>query len=371
MEIANVDALAITIPLLRTHRLASFTIKIGYFVIVKLETDEGLTGYGEVSLSIAPVFPEETYQGSLSMVKDHFGPHLIGKDPFHVEAIMRLLDRLATRNFATKAAIEFALFDLMGKALNRPVVDLMGGIYRETIPLSWSLATGDPEMDAKEAKAKVTKGHRIFKVKTGFLSPDKDIERLMTIRQAVGDEVDIRIDVNQGWTPEIAITTIKRIEDAGVNPTFVEQPVIAGDFDGMARIAKAVDTPIMADEGLFTLQDALRLIEIGGADIFSLKMAKHGGYTRSKQIAALAEAANIPCYVGGNLETGLASLACAHFAASTAIVRYGCELFGPLLFEDDILAEPIDYSGGVIRVPTGPGLGAQLDHEKIEKYRLM
>lgn len=370
MEIVNVDAFAIGIPMLRTHKIASFTIKHGYFVIVKLDTDEGQSGFGEASLSIGPVFPEETYQSSLSLIKDYLGPTLIGKNPFRVEAIMRLLDRLATRNFSTKAAIEFALFDLMGKALNRPVTDLLGGVCQEAIPLSWSLATSDLEVDVREAEAKIAQGHRIFKVKTGILNPDRDIARLVAIRKAVGDEIDIRIDVNQGWTPEIAIPTIKRIEDAGVNPTFVEQPVVAADFNGMARIAKAVDTPIMADEGLFTLQDALHLIEIGGADIFAIKMAKHGGYLRSKQIAALAEAANIPCYVGGLLETGLASLACVHFAASTPIVRYGCELFGPLLFADDILAEPIDYSGGVIHVPTGPGLGAKLDHDKIEKYRI-
>ena len=370
MKITDINAFAIALPLHRTHKIASFTIQHGYFVIVQVDTEEGLTGYGEASLSIGPVFPEETYFSSLHMVNDYFRHHLIGKDAFNVEEIVRLMDRLATRNFATKAAVEFALFDLMGKAVGRPVTDLLGGRFRPTIPLSWSLATGDPAAEVQEAEKMMALGHRIFKIKAGFLTPTQDVPRLITIRRALGDDVDIRIDVNQGWTPDVAIPTIKRIEDAGINPTFIEQPVTAADFDGMGRIARAVDTPIMADEGLFTMQDALRLIEVGGADIFAIKLAKHGGFLRAKQIAALAEAANIPCYVGGNLETGLATLAYAHFAASTSIVRYGCELFGPMLFKDDILVNPVDYTGAEVHVPTGPGLGAELDQGKLDKYRI-
>ncbi len=370
MRISDINAIAIALPLLRTHKIASFTIEHGFFVIVQVDTEEGLTGHGEASLSIGPVFPEETHLSSLHIVNNCFRRHLVGKNPFNIEEVVRLMDRLATRNFATKAAVEFALFDLMGKAIERPVTDLLGGRFRETIPLSWSLATGDPAAEIQEAENRMLLGHHIFKVKTGFLSPAQDVARLVTIRRALGAEVDIRIDVNQGWTPEVAIPTIKRIEDAGINPTFVEQPVSATDVNGMARIAKAVDTPIMADEGLFTLQDALHLSEAGGADIFAIKLAKHGGYLRSKQIAALAEAANIPCYLGGNLETGLATLAYAHFAASTSIVRYGCELFGPILFKDDILASPVDYTGAEVHVPTGPGLGADLDPGKLGKYRI-
>lgn len=370
MKITSISTIPIAIPIFRTHKIASYTLNAGYFVIVKIDTDEGLTGYGEASLSMGPVFPEETYQGSQSVIMDYFARALIGCDPFQIETIMRMLDRLSIRNFTTKMAVETALFDLMGKSVGRPITDLLGGTYRETIPLSWSLGIGDPEMDAAEAVAKVAEGHRLLKIKVGFLPPEKDMERLVAIRRAVGDSVDIRIDVNQGWTPDIAIRLIRRIEAEGVRPTFVEQPVVATDFAGMARIAKAVDTPIMADECLYTIQDALRLIEIGGADIFGIKVMKHGGFLRSKQIAALAEAANIPCYVGSNLETGIATMACAHFAASTPIVQYGCELFGPLLLVDDILANPIDYTERIVRVPTSPGLGAELDWDKIDNYRI-
>lgn len=370
MHIVSVDATAIAIPIFRTHKIASFTLNSGYFVIVELHTDDGLIGYGEAPLSMGPVFPEETWQGALSLICDYFAPHLVGRDPFDAEAIMLALDRAATRNFTTKCAIEFALYDLMGKAIDRPVYDLLGGAYQPEIPLSWSLAIGDPEEDAREAAERVADGQRIFKVKFGFLEPATDIVRFQAIRAAVGDDVDLRIDVNQGWTPEIAIPTIRRIEQLGLHPTFIEQPVPAWDIKSLARITRAVDTPIMVDEGLFTLRDAQAVIELEAADIFAIKIMKHGGYRRAKQIAALAESANIPCYVGSNLETGLASLACLHFVASTPNVTYGCELFGPKLLTDDILVFPVEYGPGVVHCPDRPGIGASIDREKLDRYRL-
>lgn len=370
MKITKVNAIPITIPIFRTHNIASYTLNAGYFVLLELTTDDGLTGYGEAPLSMGPVFPEETWQGSTSLICDYFAPILIGKDPFNVEWIMRELDRSATRNFTTKCAVEFALYDLMGKALNLPVYSLLGGAYQTQVPLSWSLAIGDPEKDAEEGARLAEKGHRIFKIKFGFLDPDTDIARLKAIRAAVGDVVDLRIDVNQGWTPDVAIQTIRRIERLGLHPTFIEQPVPAWDIKGMARIAHAVETPIMADESLFTLSDAQAIIELEAADIFGIKIMKHGGYRRSKQIAALAEAADIPCYVGSNLETGVATLACLHFVVATPIVTYGCELFGPKLLVDDILLDPVEYSPGMIHCPSRPGIGAVLDPEKVEKYRM-
>jgi muconate cycloisomerase len=370
MKIVQVKAIPISIPIFRTHNIASYTLNAGYFVLIELTTDDGLIGYGEAPLSMGPVFPEETWQGSTSLIQDYFGKILVGKDPFNVEEIMRELDRSATRNFTTKCAVEFALYDLMGKNLNLPVYSLLGGSYQIHIPLSWSLAIGDPEKDAKEGAEMVEKGHRIFKIKFGFLDPEMDVTRLKAIRAAVGDDVDLRIDVNQGWTPEVAIRTIRRIEKLDLHPTFIEQPVPAWDIKGMARIAHAVETPIMADESLFTLSDARAIIELEAADIFAIKLMKHGGYRRSKQIVALAEAADIPCYVGSNLETGVATLACLHFVASTSNVTYGCELFGPKLLTDDVLSIPVEYSPGMVHCPSRPGIGAVLDPEKLDKYRM-
>jgi muconate cycloisomerase len=370
MKITAISAIPISIPIFRTHRIASFTLNAGHFVLVELRTDDGLLGYGEAPLSMGPVFPEETWQGAVSLVDDYLAPLLIDQDPFQVERIMRQLDRAVTRNFTTKFAVETALRDLVGRALDRPVFDLLGGPSRLEIPLSWSLASGDPEQEVREAVEWVERGHRIFKIKFGFLDPQADIARLTAIRRAVGGSVDLRIDVNQGWTPDLAIPAIRRIEDAGLQPTFIEQPVAGWDLRGLARVACSVDTPIVADESLYTLQDARTIIELEAADIFALKVMKHGGFLRSKQIAALAEAANIPCYLGSNLETGVATLACLHFAASTPGVSYGCELFGPRLLVDDILAEPVEYGPGLIRCPARSGIGAVVDQDKVDRYRL-
>jgi muconate cycloisomerase len=370
VKITKVDAVPIAIPLIRPHKLANFVLTDGYFVLVELEADEGLTGYGEAPLSMGPVFPEETWQGSVSLVKDYFAPLLTGKDPFDIDGIMHELDRAATRNFSTKSAIEIALHDLTGKAVGRPIYDLLGGPFQLEAPLSWSLATGSPEEEIREASNLVAEGHRIFKMKFGFLEPAEDIARLMALREALGPDIDLRIDVNQGWTSDLAIQAIRKIEKLDLRPTFIEQPVPAWDVKGLAQISRSVQTPIMVDEGLYTLADARSLIELDAADIFALKVPKHGGLRRAKQVAAIAEAADIPCYLGSNLDTGLGTLACLHFLASTPNITYGCELFGPKLLTNDILVEPIEYGPGWVRCPSRPGIGATLDRGEIDKYRI-
>lgn len=369
MKITHVETIPLCIPIKRTHKISSFTLNNGYFLLVKVDTDEGITGFGEASLSMGPVFPDETLRGAKSIVEEVFSSLLIGRNPFNHEAIMKDLDRAALRNTTVKTSVELALFDIMGKKLEVPVYNLLGGIYRDSVPVSWSIAMGDVDKEIEEMKEKISQGHHIFKIKFGFLSPEEDMFRLEKIKEAVNPETDIRIDVNQGWTPDVAIPTIRQIEKKGYQVTFIEQPVANWDIRGMARINQAVETPIMADESLFSIFDAQNIINTQAADIFALKIMKHGGLKATQKVAALAESANIPCYVGSNLETGIATLASLHVALSTEIIRYGCELFGPLLLSDDILKNPIIYSDGQLRVPEGDGLGAEIDFGKVDQYR--
>jgi len=367
MKVEQIELIPIEIPIKRTHKISSFTLNRGIHVIVKIHSDDGIVGLGEAPLSMGPVFPEETYETSIFLIKRYLSPVILGKDPFDIERVIREMERAVEGNYTTKAAVDFALYDLMAKSVELPLYKLIGGLFYEKVPLSWSLAIGDPELDAKEAKEKVSEGFRIFKIKVGISEPSVDIERVRAIREAVGNGVDIRIDVNQGWKPDKAIKIIQKMERYELG--FVEQPVPRWDINGMARIAKAIDTPIMADESLYTLHDAITLIEKEAADIFAIKLMKHGGIYNSKKICALAEAADISCYVGSNLETGVATAICVHFAVASSNVTYGCELFGPLLLTDDILKTPIEYREGYIGIPRKIfGLGVEINETKLKNY---
>lgn len=369
MRITKIELTTVKIPIVRTHKIATYTLNAGIHVLVAIHTDNGLVGLGEAPLSMGPVFPEETWETAISVIRNPLATALLGKDPFDIEAINVEMKKLAKGNFTAKASLDFAVHDLMSKAVKLPLYDLIGGAYRDRIPMSWSFGIGDAKLEVEEALERVKQGFRIFKIKVAFVSEREDIERVRLIREAVGDEIDLRLDCNQGWRPDKAIKLIKKMERYELG--FVEQPVPSWDIRGLARIAKAVDTPIMADESLFTPSDALTIIENDAADIFAIKLMKHGGILDSKKIVALAEAADIPCYIGSNLETGVATAICAHFGAATSNVTYGCELFGPFLLRDDIIRTPIKYQDGTISAPAqGPGLGVELDPEKVSNYAI-
>jgi muconate cycloisomerase len=268
--------------------------------------------------------------------------------------------------FAT-AAVECALFDLLGKAHNLPVYALLGGKCRHRVPLSWSLAIGDAEAEIAEAKRLMADGQRIFKLKTGVGDPEHDVQRVAALRAALGDTADLRIDANQGWDVSTAVRTLRRMASSQI--TFAEQPVPRWDIDGLAEISRSVTMPIMADESVCTPQDAFRVASCRAAQIFSLKLTKSGGFLATKKIAGIAEAAGIPCYVGCMIETSVGTAAYLQFTVSARQVTYGCELFGPLLLQDDIVVNPVRYAGGNIETPQGPGLGVTLDEAKIEQYR--
>jgi muconate cycloisomerase len=174
------------------------------------------------------------------------------------------------------------------------------------------------------------------------------------------------VDANQGWDRITALRTAKRLDEYQLD--FIEQPVPRWDIAGMAAVAKAIDTPVMADESLCTTHDAIQLVKHEAASVFGIKLTKAGGFLNCKRQAAIAEAAGIKCYVGCMVETGLGTSAYLHFAVSTPAVTMGCELFGPLLLADDIVKESTKYEGGHIVSNSRPGLGVTLDEAKVKKY---
>jgi L-alanine-DL-glutamate epimerase-like enolase superfamily enzyme len=225
---------------------------------------------------------------------------------------------------------------------------------------------------AEQALFRKDQGYRTLVVKIGH-NPKEDMERFRLVRDAVGWEINIRLDANEAYRPDEAIRFIRKIEK--YEPEFVEEPVKRWDVDGMARVAQAVDVPISSDESNTTLESTRKLIDMGAVDIINIKISKNGGLHRSKKIAALAESANIPCFVGGANTYEVGRQACRHFAVSTANARLGSEGCAPASQSkvDDITKRVVTYDdvtrlGGYVVVSPGPGLGAELDKEKVQKY---
>jgi muconate cycloisomerase len=368
MKIKRISTIIVDIPLKRPHVMSLMTVEKMNFLLVRIEGSNGIEGWGEAAFLGGPTWSEEGVESAQAIVETYIGPYLVGKDFTCIEALRQLMEKLVRGNHFALAAVEMALFDLLGKTRNLPVFEMLGGMVQDKVPLSWSLASGTLDAELREAEKMRETGGFIFKLKTGLLRPEKDIERVKNIRRALGEDVRLRIDANQGWDRFTAIKAIRGMED--FNLDFAEQPVSRNDIDSLAAVAKSVNVPLLADESLGSLQDAVQLIKRDAVGMFGIKLTKAGGFLGGKRLAAIAEGANFPCYVGCMIETGIGNAAYLHFAVSTPAVTLGCELFGPLLLADTITEEETSYRDGhIVLENQKPGLGITVNEAQIRKYQ--
>jgi L-alanine-DL-glutamate epimerase-like enolase superfamily enzyme len=280
------------------------------------------------------------------------------------------MGRVLAGNSFTKAGIEIALWDLLGKQAGLPLYRLLGGPVRDVVPTKFSVSGVEPERAAAIAVWAVEQGFRAMKVKVG-IAPDEDVARVRAVRAAIGPEIRLGIDANGGWAPRTAVETIRRMAEFDL--FFVEQPVAPLDVQWMADVRRRVSLPVMADESVGTAQDALALVRAGAADILSVYIGKGGGLGPARKVAALAEAAGLTCTVGSNLELGVASAAMIHLAIATPGIgaeEFPCDILGPFFYEAEILAEPLPIGGGWARPTDRPGLGVELDDAQVARYRV-
>jgi muconate cycloisomerase len=333
-------------------------------VILELTTDAGITGWGDA----APWAPfTGTVEANVGALDVHLRPLVIGANPFRVEAIMAAAGRQVVHCTEAKAALEMALLDIVGKAVGLPVCELLGGRCRDEIPLSFSIANPDFDADLELLRQLVDDGLRLFKVKTGFADHEVDLHRLETLRRVLPDDVDLRVDYNQGMQPWNAIARLREIER--FRPSFIEQPIPGDQVAALAEITRALDTPILADEAVFSPVDALRVASMRAADLVSIKIMKTGGMLAGRKVSAICEAAGIACYGGDMFETGLGHLGGVHMIAATPNISLGCEFYQATYYlAEDILTEPFPVRNGKVIVPTTPGLGIEVDRGKLKKY---
>lgn len=340
------------------------------YVLVHIETDDGKSGLGEAQADIG--FFGQTVEEIHAAVRDYLGPQLVGKDPFDREHLMYQIDYRG--NSCAKSGIDLALHDLLGKALGVPVSDLLGGSHKTRIPVAIEIPGGSPDDMASECLKYMQQGVRAFKPKIGG-DPDRDAERLRAIRAAVGPGVSLRADANQGYTPKEAIRLCRLAEKHEVGLELLEQPVEAWNLQGMAEVRRAVDTLIEADEGCYSIHDAMQLIRHEAADVLNIKIGKAGGLYNAKKIAALAEAAGLQCVLGTAFGTGVERAAKLHLAASTVKMVAAVE-FTEIGIHTGLLAPPHDrllalpLEDGCLPVPQGPGLGVALDPASVSEFRL-
>jgi len=364
IAISNITTRILELPVKAVHSHGSGDVSVMKTVVIEVNTDAGITGFGEASPW--SVFTG-TAEGNAAAIDVYFKPFLIGADPFQVDKLLHMAEKEVVNCSEARAALETALLDIKGKTLNCSISDLIGGACHGEIPLSFSVANPDFDEDLKTIEALVDDGVRIFKFKTGFAEHEFDVQRFAKLREIYGDLLDLRVDYNQGMQAFEAIPRIKELEP--FKPTFVEQPVLGSEREAMAEITRAVDCPIMADESVFNTRDAITMIQLRGAKIFSLKIMKSGGIRRAQEVAAAGRAAGISCYGGCMFETGIAHAAGAHLMNSIPFLVLGCEFYmANYYLEEDILAQPFPVKDGKVVVPKGPGLGVEPDLDKINKY---
>jgi len=371
VKITRIETIPIRVPLkpqfaIKSGRGGGHTVSP--FLLVRIHTDAGVTGIGEASCT--PRWSGEDQFTAAHLIHTYLEPALIGEDPTQVEELTKKFRLAFAQNHFTKAAVEMALWDIAGKAAGQPVYQLLGGKVRECAQTKWSVSGVEPEKAAEIARWAVEQGFKAMKVKVG-IEPDADVARVAAVRAAIGPATKLGVDANGGWSLETAIATIQRLYEQNIY--FAEQPVAPDDVAHMADIRQKIRIPVIADESVYTLQDAVTLFRLRAADVFSIYVGKAGGIGPARKIALFAESVGLKCTVGSNLELGVGSAAMTHLVLATRGIHceeYPCDIIGPFYYDDDIVKEGPGIVPGKAFVSEKPGLGVELDEEKVSRYRV-
>jgi muconate cycloisomerase len=384
MKIRSFETIVFQLPGRSSYTWRSLEVPIGRYVLLKVTTDEGVTGLGEAPAILSWGGEHQRYFGEDPEIVCHLvgnvvAPMLAGSDPTDVKGALARMDETIRGFPYTKAMVESALLDIAGKAAGLPVYALLGGAARRELAVCHSVGIAPPEMAAEEARQVVADGIGFLQIKVPG-DPATDLAIVKAIRKTVGDAITIYPDINRGYKDtKTAIRSIKAMQaEAGISAC--EQPVEG--IDSMAEITRAVDVPIIVDEGCWSPQDAIEIVRRRSADILSIYFTKAGGLIRSMEVGAIGRAAGMPMNVNGSLEGGVGNAANLHLSAAldgnvlpgviTVNTLAGREQtkVGGVFYTDDIIAEPFRYESGKLKVPTGPGLGVEIDEKKLAKYRI-
>ena len=364
MKITGLRATPVAVPFVEDELWAFGGRRGMVSILLEVLTDDGAVGLGE-----AAAYPSADIV--LAVVKS-VEPLVVGESPFDIERIMKRINVVGTWHHvkATSpaiAAVEMACWDIVGKASGQPLVNLFGGRVRDEVEFFYYLSRKPAAEMGADAAAGLKAGFRTFYLKVGSDNPSDDIERVEAIRAAAGSDALIRVDANEAWSSAAAIRIIKDMERFGLE--LVEQPVSGRNLDEMAYVRGRIDTPLLANEASWTRYDQLEVIRAGAADVISVDNQMDGGLLNLKRGAGLCEVAGLPVLKHSLGELGVAAYAAVHVMASTPNFLYANQGYGSFL-SDDVIAGtgPLPYVNGCLSVPDSPGIGIDLDPERVGQY---
>lgn len=352
MRIDKIELKHISIPLKKTFKTALRTVDSAENTVVLVHTDDGLTGFGEAPPTKA--ITGEDNESIRAAINEYIIPALTGQDMSDMDVLQQKLHGAVSGNNSAKAAVDMALYDLYTRQLGKPLYQYLGG-YRNKVETDITISINEPEEMEADAAAAAEQGFSALKLKVG-IDAGKDVQRVKCIRNAVGKDMKIRLDANQGWEVDEAIRTIRTLEDLDLDIELVEQPVKARDFAGLKKVKDNVNTIIMADESMFTAQDARELLEMQAADLLNIKLMKCGGIYKALQIVEIAEEYGVECMLGSMVESKISLTAAAHLAAAKKIITR-VDLDAAILLKEDPVIGGFHKNIPWFSLDDSPGLG--------------
>ena len=362
MKITDIKLAKISIPLRVPFKTALRSVNSVEDVIVEIITDTGEVGFGEAPPT--GVITGDTTGAIIGAIRDHIAKSIIGMDIDNLEDVLQTIQRCIVHNTSAKAAVDMAVWDLYGKLYGIPVHKLLGGARKE-ITTDITISVNPPEVMAADTRDAVRRGYDCLKVKVG-VSPELDVARLSAVREAAGDDVLIRIDANQAWTPKQAVRILNEMQEKGLKIELVEQPVKAADIEGLKYVTERSYVPVLADESVFSPEDALRIMQNHAADYINIKLMKCGGLTNALKIVSAAEIYGVECMLGCMLEGKVSVNAAVELACAKKIITK-IDLDGPVLCREDPILGGAVFNEKTITVSDAPGMGI----EGFEEGRLL
>lgn len=366
MKIKRIEPVTVSLPMVKPLKMSFEEVTSAENVLVRLESSDGVVGWG--GAGAAPTMTGETVHSMAAAIR-YLAPRLEGMALDDIAAVMKRAGNYLYGNASAKSVIEIALHDVLARARNQPMHDLLGGKRRARVPILRMVGTGKgTAADIEDARRAQAEGHVAFKIKVGVAEPREDAERTRGICEALHGNGEILIcsDANQGWSPEQAVSYVRAVADTTL--AFFEQPVAAHDIAGMAQVARASRVPIGCDEGLHSLDDLRRHHDAGAAAGFSLKTIKLGGLQPVMDAGRLCQELGLKVNLASKMaETGINTAALLHLAAALPAVDWGVGLSSQYLVED-ILKTPIAFERGHVSLPAGPGLGVEVDEAAVRRY---
>ncbi len=352
MKITEVKLGKISVPLRVPFKTALRSVSSVEDIVVEVHTDTGAVGYGEAPPTGA--ITGDTTGAILGALQDHIIKTVVGREVDDFEDLMLALNKCIVGNTSAKAAMDMALWDLYGQLYRIPVYKLLGGSRKEIIT-DITISVNDPDEMARDAVDAVRRGYDTLKIKVGA-HPELDVARLTAVRQAIGSDTRIRIDANQGWEPKQAVRLLNQMQEKGLDIEFVEQPVKAHDIDGLKYVTERSYVPVLADESVFSPEDAVRIMQTRAADLVNIKLMKCGGLYNALKIVSAAEVYGVECMIGCMLEAKISVNAAVHLACAKKIITK-IDLDGPVLCSEDPILGGAVFDEQRITVSDEPGLG--------------